>query len=972
MNSCLGGEMYTGAPSTTLPTNPAQVALRSRAAIEVNAAHVGETTIVAQKSSRNDQGDRSKHSVLAASPLSVEDFKKAVGIFTLKNYLKQEFVLVHQLDRWMQERPNPPSPNSTRLFLLLTDAYKAFRGIDNHPLVTAIMDDLKLSSKQSRLRLLCVLLQIGAGHLIETMSQFLCDDELPLSLEYLESALVSRKIITTAEDAHKLAKRFYETQFSFCCQSFQKRQVTRFSSSEILPIVGMEPVNDKGRDANIYRIEIPLEYVAPPLRDIVNNDHQFEVNGITYFEFAVKSFSNPRAFLSELSIFTVAQEIHSVVKWFSHYEVQSSIPNTHDKSNCQYNLVLELGRFDLDQLILSTRSPVLFRDVFEVWSSLGAVVDALSELHSLRGSLTGTDELMIEGWHADLKPDNILRVGNTWRLADIGFAKFRLNLGRKLGKADFVGGTVTYGAPETLSCPGTEMDITPLLDIWSLGAVFSVVATWVVLGASGVAHYKRVRQAAIHSRITAQPPNNRVLPTGDYFHDGQQTLQEVTAWHDFLRYSVRMSDPLTGKILNMVDQFMLRGDARLRHSAADVNREYKTCLKEADSANLEPQGASWWQHRNTIALAEQELSDDEPQTSQPTKPLGAFHRLSRSAPGSPQQCPRNLKLPMAQPEHLSLRPFSKGRESPNRATGERVIGPAAPRPSSAVRFQGSLRDPSNERYNMSWARKDLRLDEKRYRSPTRSLLRSAAKKVGMKQKSERSSDIPLASVYKDRNIVFLVDNGASMREHWSGATTLLETLLAMTKGVGSPRSIDLRFTFQTHISVTHERNLRQFMRAMDAAQPMTLPSIPGLDKTDMAAALSGLFAEYKEKIRRARGLSIIVLTDGNWVTGTSGDVQEEIAKFAGQFGRPYPRHRPFNIEFVWLGSLEGPPKKLTDLDGQTKDSRNLGPIVNTENSTGSVYRMLLGSLADGSDSEKREALRTPFPKEDEPFDPDSD
>jgi hypothetical protein len=52
--------------------------------------------------------------------------------------------------------------------------------------------------------------------------------------------------------------------------------------------------------------------------------------------------------------------------------------------------------------------------------------------------------------------------------------------------------------------------------------------------------------------------------------------------------------------------------------------------------------------------------------------------------------------------------------------------------------------------------------------------------------------------------------------------------------------------------------------------------------------------------------------------------------------------------------------------------RNLGPIVNSENSNGSVYTMLLGSFTEGSDSEKREALRTPFPKEDEPFDPDSD
>lgn len=168
-----------------------------------------------------------------------------------------------------------------------------------------------------------------------------------------------------------------------------------------------------------------------------------------------------------------------------------------------------------------------------------------------------------------------------------------------------------------------------------------------------------------------------------------------------------------------------------------------------------------------------------------------------------------------------------------------------------------------------------------------------------------------------------------MHEYWTEASTLLETLVALTKGVGNMQAIDLRFTSQKNVSLTQERNARQFLRAMDAAQPKTelrtrkvkeaqmLASV----KTDMAATLSALFAEYKEKIRRSRGFTIIVLTDGMWAPGDPGAVQQEISKFADQFGRPYPRHRPFNIEFVWFGHSAEQPKKLTDLDGQTKDSR---------------------------------------------------
>jgi hypothetical protein len=61
-----------------------------------------------------------------------------------------------------------------------------------------------------------------------------------------------------------------------------------------------------------------------------------------------------------------------------------------------YNLVLELGRLDLNQLMLSLKSPVLFRDVFEIWSSLGSIVDALCEIHS-RVALTETEGLTIQG-----------------------------------------------------------------------------------------------------------------------------------------------------------------------------------------------------------------------------------------------------------------------------------------------------------------------------------------------------------------------------------------------------------------------------------------------------------------------------------------------------------------------------------------------------------------------------------------------
>jgi hypothetical protein len=49
-------------------------------------------------------------------------------------------------------------------------------------------------------------------------------------------------------------------------------------------------------------------------------------------------------------------------------------------------------------------------------------------------------------WHADIKPDNILRVQERFKLADPGFARFKKkNAKEKVPREYIFGGTETYG-----------------------------------------------------------------------------------------------------------------------------------------------------------------------------------------------------------------------------------------------------------------------------------------------------------------------------------------------------------------------------------------------------------------------------------------------------------------------------------------------------------------------------------------------
>ena len=162
-----------------------------------------------------------------------------------------------------------------------------------------------------------------------------------------------------------------------------------------------------------------------------------------------------------------------------------------------------------------------------------------------------------------------------------------------------------------------------------------------------------------------------------------------------------------------------------------------------------------------------------------------------------------------------------------------------------------------------------------------------------------------------------------MAKHWTEATMLLETLVSLTKGLDSIRNIDLRFTFQSP-GLSQERHTRQFVKMMESARPKAAfqvgceagdkVNLPGEIHTDMASALSELFSEYKQKMRKTRGFTLIVLTDGLWIKDDRGEVRDEIAKFAAQFGLPFPRHRPFGVEFVRFGDDAEAKQKLEYLD----------------------------------------------------------
>ena len=138
------------------------------------------------------------------------------------------------------------------------------------------------------------------------------------------------------------------------------------------------------------------------------------------------------------------------------------------------------------------------------------------------------------------------------------------------------------GAPERRGLRVKTLS-TQKIDTWSLGCVFSITATWVVLGLDGIKQYSELRKKAIRNIIKAQStnknlPNASKLTPGDYFHDGDKVLDEVLDWHTFLRKVMRKTDTTTSRILDLIENSLLQGDLAQRVSAKDLCKLLKEIL----------------------------------------------------------------------------------------------------------------------------------------------------------------------------------------------------------------------------------------------------------------------------------------------------------------------------------------------------------------------------------------------------------
>jgi hypothetical protein len=203
-------------------------------------------------------------------------------------------------------------------------------------------------------------------------------------------------------------------------------------------------------------------------------------DGYQVYRFALKQFPPEKneAFEEERIALEALRKLSGMVGYIGWYEcidisppemlAPAAIPpsaNTHP-SHC---ILLELGDYDFNEAMIEEAPPDLPGEIKTFWKELLGISDALVAIHKFdidgttyHGYVSPentpdcthwkTPRISNKGrnrWHGDIKPENILVVRGTYKLADPGEARIKrettVDKRSRPPRAAVMGGTRTYG-----------------------------------------------------------------------------------------------------------------------------------------------------------------------------------------------------------------------------------------------------------------------------------------------------------------------------------------------------------------------------------------------------------------------------------------------------------------------------------------------------------------------------------------------
>ncbi|KAF9878688.1 hypothetical protein CkaCkLH20_03588 [Colletotrichum karsti] len=427
------------------------------------------------------------------------------------------------------------------------------------------------SGSPKLIKVFAILVLIGKpGAIVGFMRNSISDNDLPL-----EPTRASSAEETTVRHSKKTrlccdlalaglgrddVVAFEETQWKVLVPSLEELGATsapsQFHPKTILPFVwdeDAEPATHTGGHSHVYQVQVHPGY------------HTFGSPTDRATQFALKKLRDHSgaAFEREVSALrrsgdTEDPHIVKLVTAFKH-------------GTTSY-LLFPWADTDLQSFWSQTDAPKDEHAVLTVKQMLG-VAQTLKAIHYCRVKkrTEAKDEAVVKGYHGDLKPENILVKDGEWKIADFGISRFRNAADTEEDKP--LGCSPTYRAP--------EHDIGPFngqkADIWSLGCVMSVAATWMKLGKKGVQKFRKERATPDKesSRDAKGKADDSFFEAGTEEKGGLKLKPSVSHWIDKLHQSPTAS-PLIHDLLDLVKNDMLEVDGTKRITSDQLVTKLQT------------------------------------------------------------------------------------------------------------------------------------------------------------------------------------------------------------------------------------------------------------------------------------------------------------------------------------------------------------------------------------------------------------
>lgn len=752
---------------------------------------------------------------------------------------------------------------------------------------------------------------------------------------------------------------FYSAQWQFCPQKFVRENLWNvcFEEDHILPIVEKMQMR-KGRNAVIYKIKV-LENHNTLIHLDSNGWSRPKTFALkTYFtKDAEKYYQNEVEAFNQMML-PVKHEPH-IISLFGAYR--------HGRT---YNILLEhADGGNLMDYFESITPPSSEEDVLRFWSSLLKVVEPIKRIHELEGS------------HQNIKPSNILvtsgatssEYDRNFKLADLGMSHFASKTGDKRNlKRKEAFGNPMYSAPECcmggVSTETLTYDFEPLIDIWSLGCIFSEAIVWTLLGVSGVREYRELRRAE-----TGRIANFNSTEYSGCFHDGTKILPAVSKMHKKVKNRRLDEDHITEHIVILIEGML--GNIKSRFNILQVEsysrsilmnareQEYPKVFRIFSSPVLAPRTPLQQTPEPYESLQETTPeSGTSPNGTTPPSSLGSgrdfvdsFHSNESRGKIDDPFAELDVFLKTGIPPKDNNGP-PLGRYPPDRYAPSPPRPPHRPPPTPPYRSPytpSSATSTGQTPVHNPYQKKEPVLSvEEVLEWKNRVKLGSGTMHLTGKEYLNRLGN---------RDHVFLIDDSKSMGPYWSNVTKTFSALSYLVKHV-DPDGIDLHFTnsLESHHSRRTHHLLEKVQRRKPAGQcdmKSRLGKILEPYRAELPKALESsrhrhfLGIDLRQWSSKGRSICIYVFTDGVWQGGLRplGGVDEPIGIFVDKLKELGLLDTQVGIQFIRFGNDKRGMERLQKLDS---DLHLPMDIVDTTPWNGNVWKMLLGAIDRDWDDEE--------------------